>query len=148
MSSFALARRSLGQKILAVHRSNAVPRRICAGLYNSPTVATASGQPTLFPRAINSSTRQSIQSIQSIPVQPRWFSSLPLADGADEARYFQDLHNLNPNTLQALDKKGLQTMTEIQAKTWDAVHSGNDVVGRSRTGSGKVSSGTICLYVY
>ena len=31
----------------------------------------------------------------------------------------------------------IQTMTEIQAKTWDTAKTGRDVLGRARTGTGK-----------
>ena len=77
-----------------------------------------------------------------------YFSSLPLAQEENpETRLFEDLDNLNPKTLSALDKKGIQTMTEIQARTWDAVSEGKDVVGRSRTGSGKVRHMLQCLCI-
>ncbi|OEU06508.1 DEAD-domain-containing protein, partial [Fragilariopsis cylindrus CCMP1102] len=35
--------------------------------------------------------------------------------------------------------QGFTSMTDIQARTWDAVLEGKDVVGRSRTGSGKAA---------
>ena len=58
----------------------------------------------------------------------------------DSVRLFSSLDNLHPRTLALLQKQGIQDMTEIQAKTWDAVSTGNDVVGRSRTGSGMFHS--------
>ena len=55
----------------------------------------------------------------------------------EDSRLFSSLDNLNPRTLSLLERQGIQEMTEIQAKTWDAVSTGRDVVARSRTGSGK-----------
>jgi hypothetical protein len=75
----------------------------------------------------------------ALQVQPCFFSSVPMPQ-AEEMRSFQDLDNLNPKTLNALEKQGIETMTEIQTRTWEAVSQGKDVLGRSRTGSGKVSS--------
>jgi ATP-dependent RNA helicase MSS116, mitochondrial len=50
---------------------------------------------------------------------------------------FEDLPNLHPVTKEAIRSMNIITMTEIQAKTWEAAISGRDVLGRSRTGSGK-----------
>lgn len=56
--------------------------------------------------------------------------------GSENSKLFSSLDNLNPRTLTLLESQGMQEMTEIQAKTWDAVSTGRDVVARSRTGSG------------
>ena len=58
-------------------------------------------------------------------------------------RYFADLKNLHHKTLNRLTQQGFTSMTDIQAMTWDAVLEGKDVVGRSRTGSGKAGNITI-----
>jgi ATP-dependent RNA helicase MSS116 len=51
---------------------------------------------------------------------------------------FSDLSNLHPSIKDALRAMKIETMTEIQYKTWDASVTGtSDVLGRSRTGSGK-----------
>lgn len=50
---------------------------------------------------------------------------------------FSDLDNLHPTTAETLSFEGFETMTEIQAKTWEAALSGKDVIGRARTGTGK-----------
>jgi hypothetical protein len=50
---------------------------------------------------------------------------------------FADLATLHPRTAETLTSKGLKTMTEIQARTWEAALSGKDVIGRARTGTGK-----------
>jgi len=50
---------------------------------------------------------------------------------------FEDKINLHPNSKKAVKKMGLTTMTEIQAKTFDAAASGQDVLARARTGTGK-----------
>jgi hypothetical protein len=55
-------------------------------------------------------------------------------------RYFADLENLHHKTLNRLTQQGFTSMTDIQAMTWDAVLEGKDVVGRSRTGSGKAGN--------
>ena len=55
-------------------------------------------------------------------------------------RYFADLENLHHKTLNRLTQQGFTSMTDIQAMTWDAVIEGKDVVGRSRTGSGKAGN--------
>ncbi len=49
---------------------------------------------------------------------------------------FEDL-NLHPRTLKALRRQGIHKQTEVQAKTFDAIRKGNNVVARSRTGTGK-----------
>lgn len=51
---------------------------------------------------------------------------------------FVDVEGLHPASKRAIVKDlGLITMTEIQAKTFDAASSGKDVLGRARTGTGK-----------
>jgi len=51
---------------------------------------------------------------------------------------FEEKENLHPNSKRALSEVfGIKTMTEIQAKTFDAACSGKDVLGRARTGTGK-----------
>jgi len=55
----------------------------------------------------------------------------------DTTRYFANLEHLHHKTLNTLTQQGITSMTEIQARTYDAVIQGKDVVGRSRTGSGK-----------
>jgi ATP-dependent RNA helicase MSS116 len=55
----------------------------------------------------------------------------------DELPNFDDLVDLDPILKTILKENGLQRMTEIQAKTWDASVGGNDVIGRARTGTGK-----------
>lgn len=50
---------------------------------------------------------------------------------------FEDKDNLHPRSKKALKNLGLTTMTEIQAKTFDAAASGQDVLARARTGTGK-----------
>jgi ATP-dependent RNA helicase MSS116 len=50
---------------------------------------------------------------------------------------FADLKGLHPQTAHTLKMKGFETMTEIQARTWDVAVSGKDVIGRARTGTGK-----------
>ena len=49
---------------------------------------------------------------------------------------FEDL-DLHSRTLKALRRQGIHKQTEVQAKTFDAIRSGNNVVTRSRTGTGK-----------
>ena len=44
---------------------------------------------------------------------------------------------LSAVTVQALKERGISSLFEIQAKTFDAILDGKDVVGRARTGSGK-----------
>lgn len=58
-------------------------------------------------------------------------------DVEDALPNFADLKDLNPKTADTLTSKGFKTMTEIQARTWDAAVSGKDVIGRARTGTGK-----------
>jgi ATP-dependent RNA helicase MSS116 len=51
---------------------------------------------------------------------------------------FADRTDLHPASKRAiLEVLGLQTMTEIQAKTFAVASSGTDVLGRARTGTGK-----------
>jgi superfamily II DNA/RNA helicase len=51
---------------------------------------------------------------------------------------FASMPSLHPSSLHAVTKKlKLNTMTEIQHKTFDAASSGKDVLGRARTGTGK-----------
>ena len=55
---------------------------------------------------------------------------------------FQQLEQLSPDTLTALQRAGLEQLTEIQAKTFDPILSGKDVIARARTGTGKVGRGS------
>lgn len=50
---------------------------------------------------------------------------------------FQQLHNLQDSLKERLLQLGWNVPTEIQAKTWEAATEGKDILGRSRTGSGK-----------
>jgi hypothetical protein len=50
---------------------------------------------------------------------------------------FQDIEELHPALKRNLNLLKLETMTEIQAKTWEAASDGQDVLGRARTGTGK-----------
>ena len=53
---------------------------------------------------------------------------------------FAQVPDLHPSLKAALAKMELVTMTEIQAKTWEAASAGQDVLGRARTGTGKTIS--------
>jgi ATP-dependent RNA helicase MSS116 len=55
----------------------------------------------------------------------------------DDLPRFSDLENLHPTTANLLASEGFETMTEIQARTWEVALSGKDVIGRARTGTGK-----------
>ena len=51
---------------------------------------------------------------------------------------FVDVDNMHPSSKRAVVRDlGLTTMTEIQAKTFEAASSGRDILGRARTGTGK-----------
>ena len=51
---------------------------------------------------------------------------------------FSDCKNIHPNSKRALvEDMGLQTMTEVQAKTFAAALAGKDILVRARTGTGK-----------
>ena len=74
----------------------------------------------------------------------RLFSSssvMPLVESneGDQRIQFQDL-DLHPDSLRAVTKQGLMTMTEIQEKTFEPIVQGKDVLGRARTGTGKTLS--------
>jgi ATP-dependent RNA helicase MSS116 len=56
---------------------------------------------------------------------------------SEERKRFEDIDGIHPITLKALRGKGLETMTEIQEKTYHAAVNGQDVLGRARTGTGK-----------
>lgn len=55
----------------------------------------------------------------------------------EEWPLFEDKDNLHPQSKRALRNMNLTQMTEIQAKTFDAAASGQDVLARARTGTGK-----------
>ncbi len=49
---------------------------------------------------------------------------------------FLECEDLHPNSKRALvEDMGLQSMTEVQAKTFSAALAGRDVLGRARTGN-------------
>ncbi len=50
---------------------------------------------------------------------------------------FQSITELHPVLKRNLEQLQLVTMTEIQSKTWEAASTGQDVLGRARTGTGK-----------
>jgi ATP-dependent RNA helicase MSS116, mitochondrial len=51
--------------------------------------------------------------------------------------FFKDLVGLDSSLLQSIDKLGLSKMTPIQAKTFEPIISGKDVLARAQTGTGK-----------
>lgn len=51
---------------------------------------------------------------------------------------FSDITGLHSTLLKNLQALKLTQMTEIQARTWEAASVGRDVLGRARTGTGKV----------
>jgi ATP-independent RNA helicase DbpA len=53
-----------------------------------------------------------------------------------------DFHSLNlsPALLQVVDQLGFKTMTPVQARAIPLIMSGRDVIGQSRTGSGKTAA--------
>lgn len=54
---------------------------------------------------------------------------------------FAECDNIHPSSKRALvEDMGLQKMTEVQAKTYNAAISGQDVLARARTGTGKTLS--------
>ncbi|KAL9190359.1 hypothetical protein ACHAXT_007570 [Thalassiosira profunda] len=55
----------------------------------------------------------------------------------DGISLFAQREDIHSNTKRALAQMGLTSMTEIQARTYDAALSGKDVLGRARTGTGK-----------
>jgi superfamily II DNA/RNA helicase len=84
----------------------------------------------------------SIQRIRSSPLS----STATLGEVPDETDMtaptpsypnFQDIRELHPVLKSNLNGLKLTTMTEIQAKTWEAASTGQDVLGRARTGTGK-----------
>eukprot|EP00977_Amphora_coffeiformis_P007817 scaffold1717_cov169-Amphora_coffeaeformis.AAC.12 len=50
---------------------------------------------------------------------------------------FADRSDMHPHSKRAIAEMGLKSMTEIQAKTFEAASSGRDVLARARTGTGK-----------
>ena len=64
----------------------------------------------------------------------RSFSSTDIAKS--KPHRFEHL-DLDPLTLKALRRQGIHKTTEVQQKTYAAIRSGNNVVARSRTGTGK-----------
>ena len=56
----------------------------------------------------------------------------------ENAPKFSSIPSLHPSSLHAIEHKlKLSTMTEIQHKTFEAGSSGQDILGRARTGTGK-----------
>jgi len=51
---------------------------------------------------------------------------------------FNDIPGLHPTLVKNLQASNFTHMTEIQSKTWEAASNGQDVLGRARTGTGKV----------
>jgi ATP-dependent RNA helicase MSS116 len=72
------------------------------------------------------------------PVSRHFSASLqPVEQELQEARIRFDELDLHPKSLKALRRQGLHKQTEIQEKSFDTILSGQDVVGRARTGTGK-----------
>lgn len=81
--------------------------------------------------------QDTISSIPSNPVPSASSASSSSSPGLSPNK-FSELSDLHPTIKEALKTMNIETMTEIQYKTWDASVTGNsDVLGRSRTGSGK-----------
>lgn len=53
---------------------------------------------------------------------------------------FNEIANLHPSLLRAINEMKLEQMTEIQAQTWSYVLNGTSCVGRGKTGTGKTLS--------
>ena len=70
------------------------------------------------------------------------FSTVAIVEDSSEEgprRQFAQL-DLHSQSLKALQRQGLEQLTEIQEKSFDVIVSGRDVVGRARTGTGKTLS--------
>jgi ATP-dependent RNA helicase MSS116 len=74
---------------------------------------------------------------EAFPLRAQKFMSTEAQEEEEEYPRFEDKPNLHPSSKIALKKMGLETMTEIQAKTFDAAASGQDILARARTGTGK-----------
>jgi len=57
--------------------------------------------------------------------------------GSCHLRSFDQLEMLDERFKKILKRNCFDQMTEIQDKTWDAIFAGKDVIGRSKTGTGK-----------
>jgi len=64
------------------------------------------------------------------------------ADGEDAEADPHALENfrISPETVELLKKRGIAKLFPIQARTYDAIYDGKDVVGQAKTGSGKTLS--------
>jgi len=45
---------------------------------------------------------------------------------------------VSPETVTVLKENGFERLFPIQSKSYDVVYDGNDIIGRARTGTGKV----------
>lgn len=59
------------------------------------------------------------------------------ASANEPAPYALDNFKLSEATKTNLRSRGIEALFEIQAKTFDLICKGNDVIGRARTGCGK-----------
>lgn len=75
----------------------------------------------------------------SIASRRRFTGSAMSEDDAGDIPVIDDLDCLSLRTKEALQRANLVRLTEIQAKTLQPILSGKDVIGKARTGTGKVS---------
>ena len=125
----ALSRSILGKKVL----QSTLTRHSQQTLNGYRPVSSAAG--SIRPSAF-SAARCHGQAHLSLSTPLRRYMSEEVAVEEDFP-FFEDKDNLHPSSKAAVKKMGLTTMTEIQAKTFDAASSGQDVLARARTGTGK-----------
>ena len=99
----------------------------------------AAPTPIVKPRPMSSKSVAKPKPLASAEEQARQAEALQDMDPSVSTNVkFADRTDLHPASKRAiLEVLGLQTMTEIQAKTFAAASSGTDVLGRARTGTGK-----------
>ncbi|ORX51553.1 DEAD-domain-containing protein [Hesseltinella vesiculosa] len=76
------------------------------------------------------------------PIAESQAQDVPVAQEQDEQEEVPEhlklaSYRITPGTVENLASHGIHSLFEIQAKTFDAIYDGNDVLARARTGTGK-----------
>ena len=107
-------------------------------------VGSAQSLPVLTTRSFNTGFAATVATPKPFYTSStRLFSSAAVSTTDDEPAtetefpHFANVPDLDPSIKKALKNSGLTTMTEVQAKTWEAASAGKDVLARARTGTGK-----------
>eukprot|EP00892_Ulva_mutabilis_P009859 jgi/Ulvmu1/7245/UM035_0032.1 len=106
---------------------------VCHALVTLSTRRQLAAAPQALPDLLQDSTHEGFRDVSDVPED---LLQVEAAAVADESLKITNC-NLSRSTVQALEKKGIDTLFPIQKSVFDPAMAGTDLVARARTGSGK-----------